>query len=553
MRAKFYIPVFTLGKWAASFAYTAHSQMLNWDENGDRGWYRRLGSQGKTEYVIFDSSTTDKKSVVSTSKLKKLIRELAVPNAGEIYSIDFTATEDHILVATGSTWIRYDIHNQKIIAVEDEMKPFASSLFHSKTISQNGPATTLEIKNLSGGKLKISWIRPGGQKVPYGEIESGATFRQNTFVGHAWQLKPAKELPGFFVTKANQRLVIRDSSFTNKIRRPENRFKTGISQKFNPYRMKGRSSPNAKYFIEIDNSILQLQNTDSLFGLFAIPKDSILKINALPEHTFKNFAHGPYQLHLPAGEANEGEVYWSPDSMYAAILETKIVPERQLTLVRSSPKNDIQPQIIQFPYVKPGDPLPTKRLRIISTKLQQTIEVESFLTENPFELRFIGWSEDNRHAYLWYNERGHQNIRLIEINAQTGTTRSIVEESSNTFIHYSDRGKALFLHLPNNQFLWASERTGYNHLYRYSFTDGKLLNAVTQGAWNFYRLFKIDYEAKSLWFYTKGVMPDQDPYHKHLCRVNFDGTGFKVLTPGDGNHEALIANNKLFFKDSYSR
>jgi dipeptidyl aminopeptidase/acylaminoacyl peptidase len=50
-----------------------------------------------------------------------------------------------------------------------------------------------------------------------------------------------------------------------------------------------------------------------------------------------------------------------------------------------------------------------------------------------------------------------------------------------------------------------------------------------------------------------GYRAQEDPYHFHLARVNFDGTGFTLLTEGDGTHKWEWSPDKRFFVDTWSR
>ena len=114
-------------------------------------------------------------------------------------------------------------------------------------------------------------------------------------------------------------------------------------------------------------------------------------------------------------------------------------------------------------------------------------------------------------------------------------------------------GKSTFRDLPGNEILWASERSGWNHLYRYDRDSGKLINAVTSGNWNVKRIHKIDMDQETIWFYAVGIHHDQDPYHEHFCRVKFDGSNLRVLTIGDGTHQIQFQPKGDTFVDTYSR
>ena len=64
---------------------------------------------------------------------------------------------------------------------------------------------------------------------------------------------------------------------------------------------------------------------------------------------------------------------------------------------------------------------------------------------------------------------------------------------------------------------------------------------------------EVDEGKRQIWFRAGGIMPGQDPYYIHYCRVNFDGTGLTVLTPGDGTHTITFSPDHRFCIDTYSR
>ena len=41
----------------------------------------------------------------------------------------------------------------------------------------------------------------------------------------------------------------------------------------------------------------------------------------------------------------------------------------------------------------------------------------------------------------------------------------------------------------------------------------------------------MDHTNRQIWFQAGGIVPGQDPYFIHFCRVNFDGTDLTDLTP----------------------
>jgi dipeptidyl aminopeptidase/acylaminoacyl peptidase len=64
---------------------------------------------------------------------------------------------------------------------------------------------------------------------------------------------------------------------------------------------------------------------------------------------------------------------------------------------------------------------------------------------------------------------------------------------------------------------------------------------------------RIDQEKRQLWFYAGGVIPGQDPYYRHLCRVDLDGSNFVLLTQAEGEHDCQLDPNREWMIDTYSR
>ncbi|MCA9238918.1 MAG: DPP IV N-terminal domain-containing protein, partial [Planctomycetales bacterium] len=212
----------------------------------------------------------------------------------------------------------------------------------------------------------------------------------------------------------------------------------------------------------------------------------------------------------------------SPDANFTAVLQTESIEPRRVYYVESSPDDQLQPLLRDYRYPKPGDPLPKRTVRI-EPKDSQPVEVSDELFSDPYDLEFLRWSESGDRFWLLYNQRGHQVLRVLEVTPPAGEVRTVVDETSDTIIHYSDPGKNYHHFLPDGQLLWASERSGWNHLYRYDLETGEVTNAVTSGEWNVKRVVKVDEQRGRVWFYAVGIAEGQDPYHVHFCRVDLDG------------------------------
>jgi dipeptidyl aminopeptidase/acylaminoacyl peptidase len=245
-------------------------------------------------------------------------------------------------------------------------------------------------------------------------------------------------------------------------------------------------------------------------------------------------------------------VYWSPDGTRLVALRTKKGDQRKVYIIESSPRDQLQPKLQSYDYLKPGDKLSIGMPHLFDAATGKEIPVADDLFGNPWSLGEFAWAADSSRFTFLYNQRGHQVLRLVSIDAATGSAQALIDERSDTFIDYSQK---MFRHdvAQTGEILWASERDGWNHLYLYDGRTGAVKNAVTRGEWVVRGVDRVDDEKRQVWFRAGGIRPGQDPYHIHHARVNFDGTGLVILTEGDATHEVELSPDRRFLVDSYSR
>ena len=123
---------------------------------------------------------------------------------------------------------------------------------------------------------------------------------------------------------------------------------------------------------------------------------------------------------------------------------------------------------------------------------------------------------------------------------------------TDTFVDYSQKTMLHWLE-QSGQLIWASERSGWNHLYRIDATSGEVINPITKGKWLVRKIEHVDEKNEVIWFSAMGIHPNQDPYHLHLAKVNLDGSGLTILTRGDGTHRWEFNPARTLFVDRWSR
>ena len=266
-------------------------------------------------------------------------------------------------------------------------------------------------------------------------------------------------------------------------------------------------------------------------------------------------------------DGSEGNYYtfrsiaWSPDSKKLVAYHTRPGYDRQVHYIESSPTDQLQPKHTSILYRKPGDALDIAYPALFDVATKQETEIDQALFPNAYNLTPPVWWKDGRGFTFEYNQRGHQVYRVIEVDAQTGKARALIDEAEqdlhllqSAWPRVSPSGRR-YRHDLNDgkEIIWMSERDGWNHLYLYDGMTGKVKNQITKGEWVVRMVDRVDDDKRQIWFQAGGMNPGQDPYFIHYYRINFDGTGLTTLTDADGNHTVTFSPDRKYYVDTWSR
>lgn len=252
------------------------------------------------------------------------------------------------------------------------------------------------------------------------------------------------------------------------------------------------------------------------------------------------------------GHAYSPFISWSPDSKKLAVNKVRPNTPRKIYFVESSPSTQLQPILQERNYLKPGDALPQNQPVLFLLERKQFFAVDLELIPNQYSLSRLEWRKDSRAFTFEYNQRGHQRYEVFSVDATDGTVRTLITETSETFVEYSGKKYRKDVH-DGAEIIWASERDGWNHLYLYDGQTGKVKNQITKGEWVVRDVVHVNEDERYLIFAGSGKEVGQDPYFTQYYRINFDGSGFTPLTTEGGNHRASFSSDFSTFIDTYSR
>jgi len=245
-----------------------------------------------------------------------------------------------------------------------------------------------------------------------------------------------------------------------------------------------------------------------------------------------------------------GAMTWSPDSKYLVGSLIHPVKDSSVYFVLTAVPGTTRGQLRGRPYKQPGDPFTTYDLFIFSIDQQKAIKINTETIDFPNGAPQLHWRYNNPRFFTYEkSDRGHQRFRVIEVDATTAQTRTIVDEKTKTFI-YLDRQ---FTYYPesSNLLIRSSERDGWRHLYLVDLVSGNE-QLITKGNWVVRNVDSVDLAKKEIWFTASGMNTDEDPYLIHYYRIGFNGNNLLSLTPDKGNHNLVFSPDQKYYIDNYS-
>jgi dipeptidyl-peptidase-4 len=82
----------------------------------------------------------------------------------------------------------------------------------------------------------------------------------------------------------------------------------------------------------------------------------------------------------------------------------------------------------------------------------------------------------------------------------------------------------------------------------------RLQHQIAAGEYVTDQIVSVDEKTRMLYFTANGHEAGEDPYYyTHLYRVGLDGSGLKLLTPGNFAHALSWPDSGKYFVDTYSR
>ncbi len=231
---------------------------------------------------------------------------------------------------------------------------------------------------------------------------------------------------------------------------------------------------------------------------------------------------------------------WSPDGKNLAYLK---FDESKVKEYCFPVYDALYPSEYRYKYPKAGETNSTVTLHVYNVATAKTREVNTKMYDDQYIPR-IKWTKNPAVlSFIVMNRLQNElNLMLYDINANT--TAPLLKEKDDKYIEIND---ALTFLDNGTEFLWLSEKDGYNHLYLYDM-NGNEKKQLTKGQ---YEVLEVKgYNPKTNYIYY--IADEESPYTKDVFRIKTDGTGKEKLSKESGVNDIYLNSTFSYYILSHS-
>ena len=233
--------------------------------------------------------------------------------------------------------------------------------------------------------------------------------------------------------------------------------------------------------------------------------------------------------------------WWSPDGSRIAFTEVDEthIPVYRIVHQGSDATGANAQEDHRYPFA--GQPNARVRLGVVSVDGGEPTWMDLGQDQDIYLAR-VHWLPDGQ---LWAQVENRQQtvLDLIRFDPSSGSRSTVLRETSDVWINLHD----MFRPLDSGGFIWASERTGFRHLYLYD-SGGAPVRQLTEGEWMVDGVAGVDEDAGLVYF--TGTL--DGPTERHLYVAPLAGDAARRITREPGMHAVTLGHMNRYFVDVHS-
>ncbi len=236
-----------------------------------------------------------------------------------------------------------------------------------------------------------------------------------------------------------------------------------------------------------------------------------------------------------------GGIFWSPKSTHVAFYQKDQteVADYPLLNINTTPGTV---DMIKYPMI--GQKSEKPRVGIYDIANNKTIYITPMGKSDDY-LTNLSWTPDGKFVIIAELNREQNDMHLNLFDATTGKLeRTLLEETDPAWVE--PEHPAFFPNKNNNDFIWISERDGFNNLYLYSI-DGKLIRKLTNNKFVLKEITGSSPDGKEIFFTATGI----NPTNTLLYKVDLNGKQ-SLITKDLGTHNVSMSTDGKYIFDEFS-
>ena len=246
---------------------------------------------------------------------------------------------------------------------------------------------------------------------------------------------------------------------------------------------------------------------------------------------------------------------WSPDSKQIAYWQMDAKITRDYLMVNNT--DSIYPFPIPVEYPVAGTAPSPFKIGVVSLGNPNT-KWMSIPTDTVLQsyVPRMEWAANSSQLIVQHLNRKQNETAILLCDVKTGKSTSIYQEEDEAWIDILPLWDEKYSYggwdwLDNgNEFIWASEKDGWRHLYRIS-RNGKSVTRITNGKYDVMQISCIDERSGYLYFEAS----PENATQRYLYRTKLDGSGSaQRITPDNqpGTHNYEIAPGAIYARHQFS-
>lgn len=234
---------------------------------------------------------------------------------------------------------------------------------------------------------------------------------------------------------------------------------------------------------------------------------------------------------------------WSDNGNYIAYIRFDESEVEEFTMTNY--KNGLYPEYEKFKYPKVGEKNAAVSLHLFDVQNKRSKRISINVEDNNFYIPRIKWTKAESELCVFLMNRHQNNLRLMLVDAQNSTTKLLMEENNPYYIDVHDNLKFL---KGGKQFVWTSERDGFNQIYLYNM-DGTVEKKLTPGTYDVTNVYGIDEGRNKVYFQAA----KESPLQREIYSVDLSGGVVEPMEDRPGTNSAEFSTTFDYYILTYSK